>query len=145
MFVKVFIVFLLALYNDFIRALLGLYSKVFYTISVLQYKSKILSSLILILSIKLLFLTSVEYNSYLGTGKKLGVKVKYFNENKPLGTAGPISKIKKEIKINDYFFLINGDVYTEMNYKKMMTFAKKGSYDLVVGFIKKKYKNSLVF
>lgn len=70
MFVKVFIVFLLALYNDFIRALLGLYSKVFYTISVLQYKSKILSSLILILSIKLLFLTSVEYNSYLGTGKK---------------------------------------------------------------------------
>ena len=93
------------------------------------------------------FLISTGYQAelikaYLGTGKKLGVKVKYFNENKPLGTAGPISKIKKEIKINDYFFLINGDVYTEMNYKKMMTFAKKGSYDLVVGFIKKKYKNS---
>ena len=80
--------------------------------------------------------------AYLGVGKKLGVKVKYFNENKPLGTAGPISKIKKEIKINDYFFLINGDVYTEMNYKKMMTFAKKNNYDLLVGSIKKKYKNS---
>ena len=79
---------------------------------------------------------------YLGVGKKLGVKVKYFNENKPLGTAGPISKIKKEVKINDYFFLINGDVYTEMNYKKMMTFAKKNNYDLLVGSIKKKYKNS---
>ena len=80
--------------------------------------------------------------AYLGTGKKLGVKVKYFNENKPLGTAGPLSKIKKEIKKNEYFFLINGDVYTELNYKKMMTFAKKGNYDMVVGFIKKKYKNS---
>jgi NDP-sugar pyrophosphorylase family protein len=80
--------------------------------------------------------------AYLGTGKKLGVKVKYFNETKPLGTAGPIRKIKKEIKINDYFFLINGDVYTEMNYKKMMLFAKKGNYDLVVGSITKKYKNS---
>lgn len=80
--------------------------------------------------------------AYLGTGKKLGVKVKYFNENKPLGTAGPLSKMKKEIKKNEYFFLINGDVYTELNYKKMMTFAKKGNYDMVVGFIKKKYKNS---
>ena len=80
--------------------------------------------------------------AYLGTGKKLGVKVKYFDENKPLGTAGPMSKIKKKIKINDYFFLINGEVDTEMNYKKMMAFAKKGNYDLVVGSIKKKYKNS---
>ena len=42
--------------------------------------------------------------AYLGTGEKLGVKVKYFNENRPLGTAGPIGKIKKKIKINDYFF-----------------------------------------
>jgi NDP-sugar pyrophosphorylase family protein len=93
------------------------------------------------------FLISTGHQSelikaYLGTGKKLGVKVEYFNENKPLGTAGPISKIKKKIKVNEYFFLINGDVYTEMNYKKMMTFAKKGKYDIVVGFIKKKYKNS---
>jgi NDP-sugar pyrophosphorylase family protein len=80
--------------------------------------------------------------AYLGSGKQLGIKVKYFDENKPLGTAGPISKIKKKIKINDYFFLINGDVYTEMNYKKMMAFAKKGNYDLLVGSIKKKYKNS---
>ena len=93
------------------------------------------------------FLISTGYQAelikaYLGTGKKLGVKVRYFNENKPLGTAGPISKIKNKIKINDYFFLINGDVYTEMNYKKMMAFAKKGNYDIVVGFIKKKYQNS---
>jgi NDP-sugar pyrophosphorylase family protein len=93
------------------------------------------------------FLISTGYQAelikaYLGTGKKLGVKVKYFNENKPLGTAGPISKIKKEIKINNYFFLINGDVYTEMNYKKMLNFTIKGNYDLVVGSIKKRYKNS---
>ncbi len=93
------------------------------------------------------FLISTGYQAelikaYLGTGKKLGVKVKYFNENKPLGTAGPISKIKKEIKINNYFFLINGDVYTEMNYKKMLNFTIKGNYDLVVGSIKKRYTNS---
>ena len=80
--------------------------------------------------------------AYLGTGKKLGVKVKYFNENKPLGTAGPLNTMKKIIKKNDYFFLINGDVYTELNFKKMMSFAKKNNFDLVIGSIKKKYKNS---
>ena len=80
--------------------------------------------------------------AYLGSGKKLGVQVKYFNENKPLGTAGPISKMKMSIKKNEYFFLINGDVYTELNYKKMMTFAKKGDYDILVGYVKKKYKNN---
>ena len=50
--------------------------------------------------------------------------------------------MKKIIKKNDYFFLINGDVYTELNFKKMMTFAKKNNFDLVIGSIKKKYKNS---
>ncbi len=93
------------------------------------------------------FFISTGYHSelikaYLGTGKKVGVKVKYFNENKPLGTAGPISNIKKIIKKNEYFFLINGDVYTELNFKKMLTFAKKNNFDLVVGYVKKKYTNS---
>ena len=80
--------------------------------------------------------------SYLGTGRKLEVHVKYFNENKPLGTAGPLNSMKKKIKKNDYFFLINGDVYTELNFKKMMNFAKKNNFDLVIGYIKKKHKNS---
>ena len=93
------------------------------------------------------FLISTGYQAelikaYLGTGKKLGVKVKYFNEKKPLGTAGPLSNMKKIIKKNDYFFLINGDVYTELNFKKMIIFAKKNNFDLVIGSIKKNYKNS---
>ena len=93
------------------------------------------------------FFISTGYQSelikaYLGNGKKLGIKVKYFNEKKPLGTAGPLSNMKKTLKTNDYFFLINGDVYTELNFKKMMNFAKKNNFDLLIGYIKKKYKNS---
>ena len=80
--------------------------------------------------------------SYLGAGNKLGVKVRYFNESKPLGTAGPLNNMKKNIKKNEYFFLINGDVYTELNFKKMMNFTKKNNFDLVIGYIKKQYKNS---
>jgi len=93
------------------------------------------------------FLISTGHQSelikaYLGTGNKLGVKIKYYYENKPLGTAGPIYFIKKEIKNNDYFYLINGDIFTKLNFSKMLNFAKKGKYDLVIGYIKKSYKNS---
>ena len=93
------------------------------------------------------FLVSTGYQSeliktYLGNGRKFGVKIKYFDENKPLGTAGPLHKMKKNIKINDYFFLINGDVYTEINFKHMLNFAEKGKYDVVVGYIKKEFKNN---
>ena len=33
-------------------------------------------------------------------------------------------------------------MYTEINFKKMMNFAKKNNFDLVIGYIKKQYKNS---
>ena len=93
------------------------------------------------------FYVSTGYKSeliknYLGTGIKFGVKIKYYDETKPLGTAGPISKLKKDIKNDDYFFLINGDIYTEVNFKEMLNFAKKGDYDMVVGCITKKTQSS---
>ena len=45
-------------------------------------------------------------------------------------------------KNDDYFFLINGDIYTEVNFKEMLNFAKKGDYDMVVGCITKKTQSS---
>lgn len=93
------------------------------------------------------FLVSTGYKSelikaYLGNGKKLNIKVKYFDEKKALGTAGPITLIRKDIKLNEYFFLINGDIFTNLNFSKMLDFAKKGKFDLVVGYIKKSQKNN---
>ena len=92
------------------------------------------------------FLISTGYQSelvraYLGSGKKLNIKVKYYDEKKPLGTAGPITLIRKDIKLNEYFFLINGDIFTNLNFNKMLNFAKKNKFDLVVGCIKKSHKN----
>jgi NDP-sugar pyrophosphorylase family protein len=93
------------------------------------------------------FIISIGYQSelikaYLGTGSKFGVKIKYFNEKKELGTAGPLSLIKNSINENDFFFLINGDIYTELNFRNMMKFAKIGNYDLVIGYIHYKQKSS---
>ncbi len=92
------------------------------------------------------FLISTGYQSelvkaYLGSGKKLNIQVKYYDEKKPLGTAGPITLIRKNIKLNEYFFLINGDIFTYLNFDKMLNFAKKNKFDLVVGYIKKSIKN----
>ena len=50
--------------------------------------------------------------------------------------------MRKKIKLGEYFFLINGDVYTEINFKEMLNFAKKNNYDVVVGYIKKETKNN---
>ena len=93
------------------------------------------------------FLISTGYQAelikiYLNKGKKLGVKIKYLNEKKPLGTAGPIQFMKKEGMKNDYFYLINGDIFTKLNFTKMFNFAKKGNYDLVIGYVRKKNKNN---
>ena len=93
------------------------------------------------------FLVSTGYQSeliktYLGNGKKFGVRIKYVEEQKPLGTAGPISLIKKYIKKNEYFFLINGDVFTTFDFKKILNFAQKNNHELVVGYVKKNYVNS---
>ncbi len=93
------------------------------------------------------FIISSGYKSdliktYLGNGKKLGVNIEYLEEKKPLGTAGPIFQIKKKIKRNDYFFLINGDIFTRLNFSKLISFAKKGNFELVVAYVNKTQKNS---
>ncbi|MFQ5476176.1 MAG: NDP-sugar synthase [Nitrosopumilus sp.] len=51
--------------------------------------------------------------------KKLGVKIKFSIEKSPLGTGGAIKKAGK--LINDKsFFVINGDVITNINLKKLV-------------------------
>jgi len=80
--------------------------------------------------------------SYLGKGKKLGVNIQFLDEKKPLGTAGPLYQIKKKIKKNDYFFLINGDIFTKLNFSKLIKFAKKGDYELVVAYVNRNQKNN---
>ncbi|MDO7727417.1 MAG: nucleotidyltransferase family protein, partial [Nitrosopumilus sp.] len=50
--------------------------------------------------------------------KKLGIKISFSIENKPLGTGGAIKKAAK--KINDKSFLvINGDIITNIDLKKL--------------------------
>jgi mannose-1-phosphate guanylyltransferase len=51
--------------------------------------------------------------------KKLGVKITFSVENKPLGTGGAIKKAGKKIKEKS-FLVINGDVITNIDLKKLL-------------------------
>ena len=56
--------------------------------------------------------------------KKLGIKITFSIENKPLGTGGAIKQAGKKI-IEDSFLVINGDIITNIDLKKM--FKKENS------------------
>jgi len=51
--------------------------------------------------------------------KDLGIKIKYSIEKSPLGTGGAIKKAGKMIK-DDNFVVINGDIITNINLKKLV-------------------------
>ena len=51
--------------------------------------------------------------------KKLGIKITFSIENKPLGTGGAIKKAGKKI-MDKSFLVINGDIITNIDLKKMM-------------------------
>lgn len=74
------------------------------------------------------FIICVNYKSkvitnYFGDGKKFGVKIEYIKEKNRMGTAGAISLIKK--RLSDPFFVINGDLLTNLNFDEMLDFHIK--------------------
>uniref|UniRef100_A0A7C5YU32 Nucleotidyltransferase family protein n=1 Tax=Ignisphaera aggregans TaxID=334771 RepID=A0A7C5YU32_9CREN len=52
---------------------------------------------------------------YLGSGRKLGVKVSYVIEDEPLGTGGAIKNAESVLKNEEWFLVINGDIVTDLN------------------------------
>lgn len=56
------------------------------------------------------------------TGKPFGVNIEYFNEEKPLGNAGALYKIKE--KLTEDFLLINGDSVFDVDFQRFIAFHK---------------------
>jgi mannose-1-phosphate guanylyltransferase len=54
--------------------------------------------------------------------RKHGLKIRYSLDppKTPLGTAGPIKKAEKLLVDNSPFMVLNGDIFTEINYKEML-------------------------
>jgi NDP-sugar pyrophosphorylase family protein len=60
------------------------------------------------------------FQAFFNDGRKYGLAITYSQEEKPLGTAGPIANILKDL--SETFIVLNGDTLTTLNYQKMIDF-----------------------
>lgn len=57
---------------------------------------------------------------HFGDGSRFGVRISYYAEETPLGTAGGLAKIKDLLE--DTFFLVFGDLFININYDRFLEF-----------------------
>ncbi len=74
------------------------------------------------------FIFSVNYKkeiiqSYFQAGEPFGVTIEYVEEEKRMGTAGALSLL--ENRPNEPFFVMNGDLLTQVNFNQLMQFHKE--------------------
>jgi NDP-mannose synthase len=60
-------------------------------------------------------------HAFFNSGERLGLNISYSYEEKPLGTAGPLSLIKD---LNETFLVINGDVLTTLDLSELTEYHK---------------------
>ncbi len=61
---------------------------------------------------------------YFGDGSKFGVKISYYEETEPLGTAGALYKIDGLIDSNEDFLLLCGDTIFDVDFSRLIAFHK---------------------
>jgi histidinol-phosphate phosphatase family protein len=61
--------------------------------------------------------------NYFGDGRRWGVKIRYFHESKPLGTAGAVKRIERHLKKD--FFVFYGDTIMDIALDKMLRFHRR--------------------
>ena len=71
-----------------------------------------------------------QIKSYFGDGSSKGIEIKYVYEDKPLGTAGSLSLINKFNK--EHILLMNGDLFTNVDFNKMYKSLLSNNADMVV-------------
>jgi len=59
--------------------------------------------------------------NFFGDGSKYGISLTISKEDKPLGTAGPVKLLEKHL--HEPFLVMNGDILTQLPYKKLYEFA----------------------
>jgi len=74
--------------------------------------------------------------AYFRDGTSLDVNIEYVKENEILGTAGSLTLIKNID--NQPFLVMNGDILTKVNFKKLMDYHIQMNADITVGI--KKYE-----
>ena len=76
-----------------------------------------------------------EYiESFFGNGSKYNVRLRISKETKHLGTAGPLTLLKKEL--TEPFIVMNGDILTLIDFSKLYDFALNKNCPLCISIKK---------
>jgi NDP-sugar pyrophosphorylase family protein len=70
------------------------------------------------------------FEAFFGDGSKYGVKLAFSREEKPLGTAGPLSLLRGEL--DEPFVVMNGDILTKLDFSAFYGFALEQTSDLTI-------------
>ena len=62
---------------------------------------------------------------YFAKGEKMGVKISYLHENKPLGTAGALANFEQQN--SEPVIVMNGDIYTDMDFSALIDIHKSNN------------------
>ena len=68
---------------------------------------------------------------YFGDGANLGLSIEYLHESEPLGTAGPLHGLQG--RLHDDFFVMNGDLLTNLDFSGLMRRHKEDGCEVTVG------------
>jgi NDP-mannose synthase len=60
--------------------------------------------------------------AYFGNGHRYGVSIGYSREEKPLGTAGPLSLLSD---LTETFLVMNGDILTTLDYHRLIQYHRQ--------------------
>lgn len=61
--------------------------------------------------------------AHFGSGERIGVKLSYVLEKKPLGTAGAVKNVENDL--DETFFVLNGDILTDLDLEAMLRFHRE--------------------
>ncbi len=71
--------------------------------------------------------------AYFGNGTNLGISIRYVREEQPLGTAGPLTLLNGMLQKEEDFILMNGDILTKLNFRRMVERHKERGADVTLG------------
>lgn len=75
--------------------------------------------------------------AFVGNGERWDLNISYSIEDKPLGTAGPLTLIDS---LEENFLVINGDTLTTIDYKKLFEFHLKNNACATISTFKRHIK-----
>ena len=76
--------------------------------------------------------------AFFGDGSRMGLKIRYSLEDKPLGTAGPMGTVLDDL--GDDFVLTNGDLLTTLDVAAMVKAHRATRADATIGVYKREVK-----